>query len=245
MNEEVIINNDLPWDGSFIGKFPISSIIYKWKLERTVYYKILMSTTAEFKNVLYCIPYKTKSKLPCIIDNIKHIFNIPKRGLHQIILGKSTYIIFFVPITKDGELVWETPLNRLKNDHFLRKDEKFSKKIRYMITFCDILSLSNTEENILRIRDKQTIINFNYNISLQKEKVYDFTVISNRLYNKWFGDEFSIKDTVKEIFNYEDLDMICFDLREKIDEIIKKYDSNYIWYSYFIVDRVSRYLLNI
>ena len=240
---ENILNENLPWDGSYIGTYPLSSILYKWKLEKTLYFKILLND----KDIIYCIPHKTKSKLPCIIDQIKEFFKIQKRGIHQIILGKSNYVIFYVPITKYGEIIWETPLNRLKKDHFLRKDPFVCKKIQYLIVFCDILALSNTEESFIRIRDYDNIINFNFKInSLNKEEIYDFTIISKSLYKKWFGEENDIKDTVKEMFDYKDnIDIISYDLREKINEIIKKFDSNYIWYSYFIIDRLSRYLLNI
>jgi hypothetical protein len=79
------------------------------------------------------------------------------------------------------------------------------------------------------------------------------------LFNKWFGEETSLGEIIKEMVERKnintnhisvkeetkivDLAQISSEIRYKVDDIIKKYNNEYVWYSYFIVDRISRHLL--
>lgn len=259
-----ILNNLLSWDGTYLGQYNKESLMMSWTTEGSKYYMINLpqgwSDTFP-SGKIYCMMSRTKDLFPCIVEDIKQIFNIPRRGIHRIKIGNYDYIIYYVPITIRGELIWETPLNRLDSKHFLRKNPEFRRAIQKIIAFCEILALNSTSESTIRIRlgsnGMPLPINVNEtNTSIKKETNYDYSIITKTLFTKWFGEETSICDIVNEMVKYQtndniqqndeiNLRLISSSVRTKVEKIIKRYDSNYIWYTNFIVDRLSRQLLNV
>jgi len=274
-----ILNNMLPWDGSHLGNHPETRIMYEWRIEGTIYKSISLADgwSETFPGgIIYCTTICVKDLFPCIVEDIKKLFDIPRRGIHRIIINGCEYILYYVPISTHGEIIWETPLNRLDNKHPLRVDPKFRREVQKVIAFCDILALCGTGESTIRIRpgaDHQYIpITINEKTtSIMKNADYDYSILSKTLFSKWFGEKTCISDVVKEMVHYhsnhdlarleyspernipitqsslgisDNLTVLSVEMRGKIDNIIRKYDGNYIWYSNFIVDRMSRYLLS-
>lgn len=258
-----ILNNVLPWDSSCLGIFPATVIAVTWMAEGAKYYGITLPpewSPIHPSGTVFCMMTRTKDVLPCIIEDIKPLFGIVKRGLHRITIGSYQYLMYYVPVTNRNELVWETPLNRLKDSNELRKQPEFRKKVQQLIAFCDVLSLKTTGEPAIRIRNTSggtyNLINVNMTkTSIPDQAVYDFSVITKTLHNKWFGEVTLVSDVVKEMVHYragrkgritvqDNLSQITAELRSKIDIIIETYDPRYIWYTSFIVDRLSRHLLN-
>ena len=256
-----IINNRLPWNGSHLGSY-MNIIISKWKLEKFQYCGIILphGWCNEIPGgTIYCVATGAKDAFPCIVEDIKVIFGIPRRGLHRIKINTKEYIIYYVPITTRGEVVWETPLSRLDSKHALRYDKTFRRKVQKIIAFCDILALSNTTESSIRIRpgvnNEYVPINVNESATLiLKSEMYDHSILTKTIFTKWFGEETSISDIVKEMACYQkstynmgletdNLAIVSACIRNRVDEVIKRYDSTYTWYGCFIVDRMSRHLL--
>ena len=168
------------------------------------------------------------------------------------------YIIYYVTISNFGDILYESPLKHLDIKHELYQDMKFRRQIQKILVFCDILVLNNTEENYIYLRsginnDLQIINTNDTTLITQKSynsRGYDYTILSRTMFFKWFGEEVKISDVAKEmIYDKSDINEMTFtlilaDIRNKIDNIIKRYDGQYIWYSYFIMDRLSRYLSN-
>lgn len=267
-----ILNNRLSWDGSHLGDHHGTRIIYKWEVQGSTYTGIYLPEGWCNKigaGNIYCVAMQSKGLFPCIVEDIKELFGIPRRGIHRITIGNQEYILYYVPISHRGEVIWETPLNRLDAKHGLRSNPKFRRDVQKLIAFCDILSLCGTGEPSIRIRpgiNGQYIpINTNVKttlISSPKGINYDYSIITKTLFCKWFGETTSIHDVVKEMVhyqsgrsmsnipiaqsgngNFDNLALISVGMRSKIDSIIRRYDGNYIWYSNFIVDRMSRHLL--
>jgi len=265
-----ILNNRLLWDGSHLGSHPGTRITYQWEVQGTMYTGIYLpegwSETLPAGSI-YCVALYTKDLFPCIVDDIKKLFDIPRRGNHRITMSDREYIIYYVPISVRGEVIWETPLNRLDAKHALRSNPTFRRDVQRVIAFCDILALCGTGEPSIRIRpgvEGQYIpISINEKTTaILKGSDYDYSIISKTLFSKWFGEYTSINDVVKEMVHYQsgrhqanvpmaqspvgdfdNLVIISVGMRSKIDDIIRRYDGNYIWYSNFIVDRMSRHLL--
>lgn len=271
-----ILNNKLSWDGSHLGSY-VNVIMYQWSLEEARYCSIAIPMISMVSKsgsksdipggIIYCMAVCTKNVFPCIVEDIKEIFDIPRRGVHRIIIDGKDYIIYYVPVSTRGEVIWETPLNRLNMKHDLRRNPDFRKSVQKIIAFCDILSLTSTGEPSMRIRPgvngESVLINVNETTTtIPKSGVYDYSIISKTLFGKWFGEETSISDTVKEMLvsmnnnqhrggirvprmsiTSDNLSIITSHIRSQVDEVIKRYDNQYIWYSYFIIDRMSRYLL--
>lgn len=284
----LILNNRLPWDGSHLGAHPETIITHQWSLEGIIYYGVSLAngwSTEHPSGTIFCTATCTKDVFPCIVEDIKPIFGLPRRGVHRITINNKEYVLYYVPISVKGEVVWETPLNRLDSKHALRKDPNFRKAVQKAIAFCDILALCNTGEPSIRIRpgvETQFVpISVNENnttiISGGNSANYDYSILSKTLFTKWFGEETSISDIVKEMVDYQthkalddnpekklalkvptvetkkngmmegpqrtNLAIISSEIRSRVDEVIKRYDINYIWYSCFIIDRMSRHLL--
>lgn len=251
-----ILNNLLKWDGSHLGYY-VGSITQRWSLDGIRYLGITLPLGWDQEipsGVIYCIAIRTKDLLPCIIEGIKEVFGLQRCGIHIINLDGYQYVIYYVPITTSGTVIWETPINRLDSKHQLRKDPVFRKEVQKHIVFCDILSLGRTGETQIRIRPGNNgifvPISMNETMTtIVKASDYDYSIINKTLFTKWFGEETCISSIVKEMVNYnkrgatDNLAIVSADLRMKIDEVIKRYDSNYVWYSNFIIDRMSRYLL--
>ena len=270
MVEPIIINNMLKWDGSHLGSYR-GVLTHIWMMDGIKYHGI---TLPDYNNgIIYCTAVCTKDVFPCIVEDIKDIFGLTRRGIHRITIDNKEYILYYVPISSKGQVFWETPLNRLDSKHILRRNLEFKKEVRKIIAFCDILALSSTGEPSIRIRHgsegKYIPISVNESattiVKFSTGSDYDYSILSKTLFSKWFGEEISINHVVKDIItsctlawasptsnvpmiinpdiNANNLVIISSEIRNRIDEIIRKYDSSYIWYSYFIIDRMSRHLL--
>lgn len=267
-----IINNALRWDGTHLGVFPTTAITNYWLIERVGYYGITLPpnwSVEEFPpGIIYCNAMRMKDMFPCIVEDLKTVFNIPRRGLHRITLGNHEYILYYVPISVKGHIIWETPLSRVESKHPLRQNPNFRRAIQRVVAFCDILALSSTGEPAIKIRpgvDGEYIpINFNEASTDIVKKEHDFSILSKTIFSKWFGEETSISEVVCEMVQYRDdmrlyhhttsearkselvaeMTIFCAKMRDQIDRIIKQYDRNYAWYACFIIDRMSRHILH-
>lgn len=244
----------LPWDGSYLGEYPTSAILQKWYMGGVLYYGILLNGD-EF---IYVTVHRVKDLFPLIVNDLKEVFDLPRRPLHHITFCGSIYILYPVPVTSDGQLVWEVPLNQLPNNHSLRSDPDFEDRVRKLFVFCELLSLPDSDEtNIIIQSDYVPVNNNETKTTIVKELVRDFNILPASVIKRWFNEDIFIEYIVRDMLHYQkdknpddtsnsrsnNFGVLLFDLRSRIETIIRKYDTNYIWYSNFIVDRVSRYIL--
>jgi hypothetical protein len=217
--------------------------------------------------IIYCTATRTKDVFPCIVEDIKAVFGLPRRGIHRVTLDGHNYLLYYTPITTDGAVIWETPLHRLGGRHVLRKDPSFRRNVQKIIAFCDILALCRTSEASIRIRpgSEGQFIPFSTNelaTSIAKDSGYDYSILTKTLFGKWFGEDTSMSEIVKEMLDQcigtsgikqpipliagvddDRLAIVSAEIRTKVEAVIRHYDPNYIWYSNFIIDRMSRHLL--
>ena len=238
-----ILNNILPWDGTHLGVYtlPIVDIV----TSGVTYYRGITLPNG----IIYCTTVRTQDLFACIVEDIKPLFGLTRRGIHRITLNGFEYLLYYVPISLKNEIIWETPLNHLDARHELRKDPKFRAQVQRMIAFCDIMALCGTTESHIGIRPaanrEYVLINTNEtNTHIKKDTQYDYSIITKTLFAKWFGEDTSIHDVVKCMLHHTgNVNITASKLRSEIQNIIKKYDNNLIWYAAFIVDRASRHLL--
>jgi hypothetical protein len=246
-----IKNNHLPWDGSHLGNFP-NLITHNWVYESVIY----SGLTFPDGNILYCITKCTNNKLPFIIEGIKEIFNLQRCGTHGIQMERHEYILYYVPVTTTGELIWETPLNRLTPKHAIRMYKDFRAEMQKIVMFWEIMSLTSATESSVWIRngqenpDGERYIPMSMNLlntTINRVRGHDCSILTKVIINKWFGEETELGDVVKDMINYYEIvgnnrSALLLTIKYQIEEIINRYDSTLIWYSYFIVDRIARYL---
>lgn len=236
-----IINNRLKWDGSCLG---IGVIISTWVKDGINYHSINIS-----QGMIYCTIKRSDDVFPCIVEDIKHVFCIVKRGLHRIILSDQQYIIYYVPISNFGDVVPEIPLKDFAIER--QTDINFKRQIQKILVFCDILGLHvpNDKHIYLRSEIDGRIQPINRSESISNNPGLSWSILPKTVFLKWFGEETRMSDIAKEMLYLQsdiiemNITIILADIRDKIDKIIKNYDIKYIWYSYFITDRLSRYLI--
>lgn len=240
----MILNNRLRWDGTDLGSYPATIITNIWKIDNVTYFGLTLE-----EGIIYCHMNKRKDYLPFIIDEIKTLFNISRIGLHRINIGNVDYVLEYVPVTINGEVVWETPLNYLDNSHLLRKDDYFMYEMQKILVFCDILALTSSTESHIIIRQGvddtyQPINNNVYSTMINKKIAQNFSILTKKMMTQWGKTSRSeIAKNMLGVTNVNLLNIHIFELRDKVEKIINKYDKNYIWLSYFITTRISNIIL--
>lgn len=237
----------LKWDGSFLGEYPSSVILQKWYIGNVLYYGMILGN--EF---VYATVHRVKDTFALIVNDLKEVFGLSKRALHYITFSGSMYILYPVPMTSNGTLIWEVSLNQLPLNHSLRSNNDFKDEVRKLFVFCDLLSLSGSDETNIIIQSNLIAINNNdTKTTISKELVRDFSILSSSVIKRWFDENIFIEYIVRDMINYHkqysgdsnEFEFMMFNLRSRIENIIQKYDGNYIWYTNFVMDRVSRYIL--
>lgn len=234
-----VLNGILPWDGSFLN--PASAKIEHQGVDYT--------TLRLAAGIVFCILKTPKDNFPYMVEEIKEIFGIPRSGTHRIVINFKTYMLCQVNLSDTGQVIQETPLHRLEKGHLLRKDVLFQKQVQRLLVFGDILALSNTGEPNVRIRRVPegylAVTGNEFHTTLDKGTDYDYNVLKKGVFWEWFGENTTMNDVAREMvgFEKENLVELCAALRKKLEGIILRHDKNYIWYSNFIIDRLSRYLL--
>jgi gamma-glutamylcyclotransferase (GGCT)/AIG2-like uncharacterized protein YtfP len=235
----MILNNTLPWDHTHLGR---GSIVSTHVFERTKYTVVSINN-----DTVYGILYQHKDFTPFIVEDLKDLFHVYRRGFHQVRIGNRECLLYRVLVDANGEIVHNTTLNSLLSTHPLRGDKKFRLDVQKALIFSDILSLTNIGEKSLALRPSPNelvpIVNNIQTTFLAVDK--SEVTISDRLFARWFGEEISPKDIIQEMLGPEeckDVPLLIASLRSQIDDIVRKHDRNYIWYSHFILDKISKYL---
>jgi hypothetical protein len=241
-----ILNSSLAWDGTHLGSYT-GDVAFSFMHEGVVCNYLVLP-----QGMIYCLMKSSKDCFACIVEDIKPLFGLTRRGIHRIKINGAEQTLYRVSVTSDGVMMSETPLNKLDSKHHLRKDPIFRLEMQKLLTFCDIMALTSTSESTIRLhKDDKGYIPVNINerdTTLKKGAKYDYSIIGKMLYLNWFGETTSQTEVLRIMLaerGFANLTTICHNQRTAIDAVINKYDSNYIWYSNFIIDRMSRILLNV
>lgn len=243
-----VINNILPWDGTHLGCDLI--LTNQWVISGDLYYVL---TDVNKNGLIYCTVHHIKDKFPCIVEDLKPLFNLPKRGYHIATLYGKEYILYYLPISSVGDVIWETPLSFIPVSDPIRKDEELADQIRKVFVFCNLLSLTSTGERSIKLRsvseNKYIPISSNelsttITSKNKKKQSFDFCILNRTVFMRWFGEHANIEHIIAEMINgcyddYESISVTISELKSNIDKVIQKHDSNYIWFSNFIINRVS------
>lgn len=246
------LNDVISWNGTSLGEFPNNVILEIWKAKNIDYWKIIYYHNG-IPGFIVCNYKRTNSKFALIVENIKPIFKIQRQGLYHINIGGKNYIIYYVPITLNDQIILETPLLHIGAKDLLRIDIKIITEVRRIIAFSEILSLCNANEGsiVMRLSGENLIpISDNTNsTALKRINAVDQIVISKTLYNKWYNENITFRDVLAEVTDIYELgteksNIIFASIRKQIDDIIKMYDIGYIWYTSFIMDKLTEHLAN-
>lgn len=247
---ERCFNDILQWDGVHIGTFDKSIILNEWK-EKNKQYWILRIFHNGQPGYIVCSRIGETSLFPLIVEDIKSIFGMQRQGAYRIRIERKKYIIFYAAVTADGQLIQEPTLSEIDIKSPLRSDPSLTHEIRKSFMFCDLLALQWTTESAIILRPVDAsyipIVVNTKATTLNKETGKTSLMLSKLLYNRWFGENIEPLAVIADMIalpdiKSNDISEFLADIRKQIDDIVKKYDDSYIWYSSCILDRITRYL---
>lgn len=222
----MILNNRIQWDGSHLGTFDKTIIVDEWFND-----KIKYNTLAINNGIIHCQMKRTNDILPCIIDNLKPLFNLNQRGLHRITIANYNYLLYYVSI-QNMQVAYDIKLKDVINE------DKYKLEMQRVWLFCDLLTLKHTQEKNIYLRSglngQSYLINTN-------EKCLDFEqslcqeVLSEQICIKWF-DKVNLTEVVKSMLVVE-----ITDYHDLIYEAIKGYSKEYYWLGTLILKRLNAY----
>jgi hypothetical protein len=233
---------DLPWDNSHVGQI---EVLESWMYEKVKYHKIRIIT---LDLTISCILYRSKNIFPCIVDEFKHVFGLgfATRGILRAQVKTSDYLIFRIPDEGHDESL-------LKKKELIH-DPEFRRLMQKMLIFSELLVLPNISEGKFLIRNDKIPIPINDRKIISET---DTSRMNKQTYKKWFGEDTSPSDLAKEMVGYkvlsinkleggctdDNMGIVIARVKREMEEIIKKYDKNYIWYASIVAEGLAKMIL--
>jgi hypothetical protein len=236
----------MQWNGSFIGVIKKSQILNIIKFKGDTYWKLTHN-----ENTVYCLSKQSKNVYPCIIDELKPIFNIQKLGTHWCKLGSRIFILTRVLEINKDNINTDIRLNELQ-----WSDPMFNEKIRMIFAFRELLGITVSTGNSIRVRQDERLLGRNADTSSLSDVRY--TNITSNLWEYWdpvsfrepnFCFERSVlsKATLKNVYsneynkllkyvhclvnvrNNKDIKTVLLRLQGNIENVISRVNINDSW----------------
>jgi hypothetical protein len=181
------------WDGTFLGKINKTNILQIIKFKKDTYWKIKIG-----EMTFHCLAKQSKNTYPCIIDELKYLFKIPKLGTHYCKINSKIYILVRVLTGNIYDINVDVKLNELQYD-----DPLFMDKVRRIYAFRELLGITVSTDNSIRVRERYEISeNNNLDDELKGESDLDFwDPISFREPNFNFEKSIISKKVLKKLFH--------------------------------------------
>lgn len=187
--------SQLEWNGTYIGKITKQNIEQIVKFKGDTYWKL------NYNNIkLFVLAKSSKNLYPCIIDELKPIFHIPKLGTHYCHLGSRLHILIRVISHTINDISVDIKLNEINYNDLL-----FSEKVKNIFAFRELLGITVTTGNSIRIRRfSDDSKGYDSSESLERKSGNDLDYwdpVSFREPNFAFEKSIISKNTLKRIFN--------------------------------------------
>lgn len=233
------------WDGSYLGTFPVDIIKASHKSRLGRYCQIQIDKARGIG-----ILRPSKNLYPCLIDELKTVFNLIKHGTHSLKINNQLFIFtrLLTKKKKNHEVILEDlSLKDLKINP-QQMDLVFRQQIQELLAFRDILAISRSYEGSIYIRVPDN--RRPYPISI-REYTMNFThrnsMLSHAMMKKWFDDR-SVSDVLICMLRIDldqlDMPFLLAKYRSEIEEVFNRIDKKLICSSLFILERMmSRILL--
>jgi hypothetical protein len=217
----------LKWDGSELGDIS-NYITHTYETSTQIYYYIMGSFIITTPTYHIVTLKEYKNNIPLISDELKPLFNLPKVGRHSVTLNDKRYIMS----RYYGHEFRLEP-------QYIKVFPQLGNSIKLCYTFRWILGLTLSTDSSMIIRQypNALITAISY-----KERNLDYTdlkrgsKLSQKCLRQWFNDSNEeINKTVKLMINDRDLTLLRFD----IDRIVRRVDKNMVWWTAFILERLS------
>jgi len=210
------------WDGSniteFINKKEIK--IYEGENEKKTYWLI---ENEESKTKEIVLVRSSVNILPCLIDELKIIFNLEKIGTHWLKFHGKIYIIFRI------EMEDENVLDEITLDQY-KYDKNIEKEVQRIFLFRELLGLTmNFEKNII-LRNKSLYIQPISFYETNMKPGNSGKVLPSTILDKWFKNT-DLDTSTRVFFNIdkiENMNEILLTLKTKLEKVFNRVDPNSI-----------------
>jgi len=227
------------WDGSYLGRICGRNILEKVEFSGIKYWRIKV-----LGHMKICIVRSIANEIPCICDELKEYFSLPKLGTHSVLYRSKRYLLVEARTDSNNLIIEEITIDKVDPN----SNMEFVRRVRETFVFREILGLimSRDKSIVVRWSEKSYIPPYPVSFYESQMRPHDNNVvISNVVENKWF-DDVSIDDVIRsmlKIENNEDvIERIAY-VRNNIENIIVRIDRNMIWMVRPIIDKLTRRLL--
>lgn len=210
------------WDGSNVTNFIENVIIQEGKYNKRKYWKIIKGDDYEI-----CLVKTSPNTFPCLIDELKPVFNLEKIGTHWFKFKSKTMILLRL-INKDNTVLEELTLDKIK----LSLDKiKFNKYLQHEVQkifiFRELLGMTANFEKSIILRNKGLYIK---PISFNDTNMAPYSegkVIPETIIKKWFNDG-DLNEAVLKMFGSENINLVLLKLKSDLEKICLRVNKDLI-----------------
>lgn len=228
---------DICWDGSYLGCFPRKCIKCKIHNKTNGILHHILCLEEGTKKITCQMKKYSDVHLPCILDEIKPLFGIPKIGTHRIQIGKTHYILY------------KSHLSDMLITKFNTKEKKMVKKyMKPNIAFRMLLCVSTIQNSsfIYKRNQKHSPIFSAYETktSLGVSNVFP----SEHFAKFWLDNDENVDLYLSEfisllIENSAQSNKLEFlvKLQSDLEKIINRVNSDYVWLISPLIQELHKY----
>lgn len=265
------------WDGTYLGSYTLkiitkeiaisgsTDIIWHIKCPVEIANSPAVSASPELNSIIVQAK-TTKGSFSCIVDELKPLFGLIKRGTHTIHVNKKLFLIFRPTVNqktnnKEVEYFAERDVREVED---LECDSIFRQQVRAIYVFRYLVGVTMSVDRCIKIQERKYgrcnpvgALEVTCCLDVPNRKLLPATVLK-----KWFTKEQVVHgrwDTEPDnIFtgavsrlirccNEEHLTLPqrIAKFRKSIGEVINRVDKSWTWIMSFIIDRISNELSNI
>ena len=237
------------WDGSDVTDLIKDKVIEQGRYGKIIYWKIYDENNDKFE--ICMMRTATYGTIPCLIDELKPIFQLEKVGMHYFSRSKlatspskksTKYCILLkVLLNEKGQIIHDLPLESYYH-------QKITYEIQKIFLFRELLGITKSYEKSIVLRITETKNRYVVPISFYEsnmEPCKNTKIVSDKIIEKWFSD-IAFDVFVKQFFKVktiEDIPNTIYAFRNKLSEVVTRYDSEYITFVTEIVSRLTSRLV--
>ncbi len=208
----------LPWNGTWLGNYDKDNIIRKIKHYPYDCYEINMMYKNTTVNMTVAM-HSYGSSIPCIIDELAPLYGQCKIGTHTIAFGKKNYVMYHIGCNYVTLANYNGPIS-----------EDMRQDVRDIFTFRLIMGQNQNNENSIIINN-ECLMSLRNNYIPERLDVMD---ISSSVVRDWSLNNFA--ESVKRMQLHHGGSR----LRSLTQSVIRKLDSELIWFDGLIMSRLTQ-----
>lgn len=233
----------LPWDGTHLGTITDDNILTRFTVDTFNYWQLEICdvcTTTMYRSI--------KSFEPCIIDEAKLLFGLPKLGTHSVKYKRKLYILICVEMKDDNTVVRELLLSQIDDSYI--DNEVFTQLVRETYVFRDTFAISKTYDSLISCR-QMPMFDGTYlqPFSLIESKISENNtcILPGTVMRKWFDEDNMPEHVLQSMLKVRtrlDLQRAISRIRTGLRCIIKRIDPEYTYIDIIVIRRLTSRLCN-